>query len=102
MNIVSLDKELVDALRRDPTTAKLDAQDRALVDYCVRMTKYSASMIEADVQNLRMVGFNDQAILQITMICGWFNYVNRVADALGLGKQGIIDGLPTTNDQEGA
>ncbi len=102
MNVVSLDKELVDALRRDPRTAKLDAQDRALVDYCVRMTKYSASMIEADVQNLRMVGFNDQAILQITMICGWFNYVNRVADALGLGKQGIIDGLSATNDQEGA
>ena len=60
-----------------------------MVDYCIRMTKNSASMIEADVVGLRAAGFDDRGILQITMICGWFNYVNRVADALGLGKQGI-------------
>ena len=46
-------------------------------------------MLEEDIIGLRNVGFDDRGILQITMICGWFNYVNRVADALGLGKEGI-------------
>ncbi len=35
---------------------------------------------------LRAVGFDDRAILQITMIAAWFNYINRVADALGVGR----------------
>lgn len=46
-------------------------------------------MTERDVQTLRDAGFDDRGILQITMIAGWFNYANRVADALGLGKQGM-------------
>jgi alkylhydroperoxidase family enzyme len=34
----------------------------------------------------RAVGFDDVGILQITLIASWFNYINRVADALGVGK----------------
>jgi alkylhydroperoxidase family enzyme len=40
----------------------------------------------ADLQALRAVGFTDQAILQINLIASWFNYINRVADGLGVGK----------------
>jgi alkylhydroperoxidase family enzyme len=36
---------------------------------------------------LRSVGFDDKAILQITLIASWFNYINRVADALGVGQE---------------
>jgi alkylhydroperoxidase family enzyme len=36
---------------------------------------------------LRAVGFDDKGILQITLIASWFNYINRVADALGVGRQ---------------
>jgi alkylhydroperoxidase family enzyme len=36
---------------------------------------------------LRAVGFDDTAILQITLIASWFNYINRVADALGIGRE---------------
>ena len=32
------------------------------------------------------VGFDDQGILQITLMTAWFNYINRVADALGVGR----------------
>ncbi len=35
---------------------------------------------------LREVGFDDRGILQITLIASWFNYINRVADALGVGR----------------
>ena len=38
---------------------------------------------------MRDAGFDDRGILQIVMIAGWFNYANRVADALGLGKSAV-------------
>jgi alkylhydroperoxidase family enzyme len=38
-------------------------------------------------ERLREVGFDDKAILQITLIASWFNYINRVADSLGVGRE---------------
>ncbi|HWQ36776.1 MAG TPA: hypothetical protein VNQ79_28345 [Blastocatellia bacterium] len=40
---------------------------------------------------MRAVGFDDRAILQITLIAAWFNYLNRVADALGVGRDNLAD-----------
>ena len=73
-------------MRTDYTQAKLDPRDRAMLDFAVKLTRHAYKMTERDVQALHDVGFDDQAVLQITMIAGWFNYANRVADALGLGK----------------
>ena len=39
------------------------------------------------IERLRAAGFDDRGILQITLIASWFNYINRVADALGVGRQ---------------
>lgn len=86
MRRVSLDEKLVAELRQDPNSANLSDEDRAIVNFVIRLTKYPSSMIEDDVKQLRKFGFDDRAVLQITMIASWFNYVNRVADALGLGK----------------
>ena len=85
----SLDEELAAALRTDYTQANLNAQDRAMLDFVVKMTKHAYKMTERDVQSLRDAGFDDRGILQIVMIAGWFNYANRVADALGLGKSAV-------------
>jgi len=38
------------------------------------------------VEKLRTMGFEDTAILQINLIASWFNYINRVADGLGVGR----------------
>jgi uncharacterized peroxidase-related enzyme len=73
-------------LARDHTQAKLDAADRAMLDYTAKLTRQPATVTPADLQGLRAVGFNDQAILQINLIASWFNYINRVADGLGVGK----------------
>ncbi len=40
----------------------------------------------ADHAKLRAAGFDDRGILQITLIASWFNYINKVADALGVGR----------------
>jgi alkylhydroperoxidase family enzyme len=60
-----------------------------MCDYVVQLTKDATRLTPADHQKLRISGFNDQAILQITLIASWFNYINRVADALGVGRDPI-------------
>jgi uncharacterized peroxidase-related enzyme len=81
-----LDKELVDALEQDYTTAPLTEQEKVMVDYVVQLTKDAVKIHPGYHERLRAVGFDDQAILQITLIASWFNYINRVADALGIGR----------------
>jgi alkylhydroperoxidase family enzyme len=57
-----------------------------MLDFAVQLTKAAYRMTSEDVDRLRKVGFDDTGILQITLIAAWFNYINRVADALGVGK----------------
>ena len=57
-----------------------------MLDFTVKLTTAAYKITPADLGRLREVGFNDVAILQITIIAAWFNYINRVADALGVGR----------------
>ena len=59
-----------------------------MVDYVVKLTKDATQVSPLDHERLRQNGFDDKAILQITLIASWFNYINRVADALGVGRDG--------------
>jgi alkylhydroperoxidase family enzyme len=58
-----------------------------MVDYVVKLTRDATLVGKADHERLRAAGFDDKAILQITLIAAWFNYINRVADALGVGRE---------------
>jgi alkylhydroperoxidase family enzyme len=58
-----------------------------MVDYVVKITRDATKVGPDDHDRLRASGFDDKAILQITLIAAWFNYINRVADALGVGRQ---------------
>jgi uncharacterized peroxidase-related enzyme len=82
----SLDDELAAELRRDYRAANLSVADRAMLDFAVKLTTAAYKMTPEDVAHLRAAGFDDTGILQITLIAAWFNYINRVADALGVGK----------------
>jgi uncharacterized peroxidase-related enzyme len=77
---------MVRALESDYTKAPLMEPERAMVDYVVKLTKDATKVSPADHKLLREKGFDDKAILQITLIAAWFNYINRVADALGVGR----------------
>ncbi len=59
-----------------------------MLDYVVKLTKDATKVWKDDHEKLRAEGFDDQGILQITLIASWFNYINRVADALGVGREG--------------
>jgi len=78
---------LVEALEKDYTTAPITQQERVMLDYVVKLTKDATKVWKDDIEGLRAVGFDDRGILQITLIASWFNYINRVADALGVGRE---------------
>jgi len=84
---VTLDKSLVEALEKDYTTAPISEQDSVMLDYVVKLTRDATKCSKHDIDGLRSAGFGDRGILQITLIASWFNYINRVADALGVGRQ---------------
>ena len=78
------DAELPRALARDHREADLEAADRAMLDYAVKLTLTPGEMGEGDVERLREVGFDQVAILDICQVVSYFNYVNRMADGLGV------------------
>jgi alkylhydroperoxidase family enzyme len=58
-----------------------------MVEYVVQLTKDATRITPEHHARLRLAGFDDTGILQITPIAAWFNYINRVADALGVGRE---------------
>ena len=84
---MTLDEELVEAIRRDYRTAPLDERDRVMLEYVEQVTRDATGVTPAHHERLRAAGFDDRGILQITLIASWFNYINRVADALGVGRE---------------
>ena len=83
---MTLDAALVAALEEDYTRAPVSDQERAMLDYVVQITRDATRIGPQHHERLRAAGFDDRAILQMTLIAAWFNYINRVADALGVGR----------------
>jgi uncharacterized peroxidase-related enzyme len=60
---------------------------RALCDFAVRVTREPASVAQADVDHLREHGWDDAAIHDAIQVVAYFNYINRVADAVGIEEE---------------
>ena len=83
---MTLDEEFVQQLQRGFRSLPLTDQDRVMLEYAEQITKDATRITPEFHDRLRAVGFDDRGILQITLIASWFNYINRVADALGVGR----------------
>ena len=83
---MTLDEALVEAIRRDFRAAPLSVQDRTMLEYVEKVTRDATQVGREDHDRLRAAGFDDRGIVQITLIASWFNYINRVADSLGVGR----------------
>ncbi len=86
LRAVTLDPAFVKALVEDYEHAPLSPADRVMLDYVSVLTKDATRVTPEHHRRLREAGFDDRAILQVTLIASWFNYINRVADALGVGR----------------
>lgn len=83
----------------DWRTANLSEPDRALCRFAERLTHAQGSMGPGDAEELRAHGFDDRAIHDATQVVAYFNYMTRVADALGVEPEDFISpwGRDTTS-----
>lgn len=87
----SNDSDLAECVKRDYRTARLSERQLALCEFAEKLTRTPWEMTREDIERLKSVGLNDRDILDAVEIIGWFNYINRVADALGVDPE---PGLP--------
>lgn len=64
-----------------------DPRLRALCGLAVKMTRQPASIREEDIEDVRAQGLDDAAIHDAIQVIAYFNYINRVADAVGVGDE---------------
>lgn len=77
-------EELVEQLKVDFRVAEIDEKDSAMLEYVAKLTLEPWRMTEEDVIRLRKKDFSDEAILDIAQVAGYFAFVNRLADGLGV------------------
>ena len=80
----SRDDFLVYHMQRDHTRAELDGQDLAMLEYALKLNKTPAAITAEDVQALRDAGFDDRGVLDIVLVTARYNFMNRLADGLGV------------------
>lgn len=76
---------------QDYRRAPLAPADRAMLDYAVKLTRTPWEMSEEDVQALRRTGFSDAAILDVNQVTGYYAFVNRLVDGLGVELEDFRD-----------
>ena len=87
LRVETLDSELAEAIKHDWRTAPgLSERELAMLAYVETLTRHAYKILPEDLDALRAVGLDDTGILQVNLIASWFNYINRVADGLGVGR----------------
>jgi len=72
--------------------AKIEPSLRALGVYAKKLTLSPAEMGPKDVDDLRQHGFTDEQILMANLVASYFNFINRVADGLGVDLEPWMEG----------
>lgn len=81
---ITHDGALVDALKSSVEPPSLNAAERGMLDYVRKLTLAPKDVIEDDIRSLRESGFSDLGILAINAAAAYMNFVNRVAQGLGI------------------
>jgi uncharacterized peroxidase-related enzyme len=80
----------VDTVARDWRAAELSPADRALCEFAAKLTHDQHRMTPSDLEALLAHGFDDRAIHDAVQVIGYFNYITRVADALGVEREDFV------------
>ena len=78
-------------LEHDYNLAEVDDAERAMLNYAVKLNNTPGEMTEQDLQPLRNAGFDDVGIMDIVMVVSLFNFMNRVADGLGVQTEASME-----------
>ena len=93
------DDDLVGIIKDDWTRAVLPDADKVLLTFAIKMTKTPGGMARQDVEGLLAAGFDDRAISDAVQVVAYFNYINRVADALGVDLEEWMPPHPRADRQ---
>lgn len=85
--MVSGNDELMEQVARDFTKADISEKEKLMLHYAKKLTLRPYAVKERDVQVLKQAGFSDRDIFDINQITAYFNYVNRIADGLGVSLE---------------
>jgi len=85
--------EIENSLRSFEPKKAFDGSELAMLNYAEKLTKYPGSMVEEDVNELKAQGIDDGQILELNQIVGYFNYVNRLLNGLGVTTSGDTVGF---------
>jgi uncharacterized peroxidase-related enzyme len=75
------------AVQKDYRSAKLTSPETALLDFAVKLTKTPSGMVREDLDNLRKQGFTEVQLVDAVHCIGYFNFINRVLDGLGVDPE---------------
>jgi uncharacterized peroxidase-related enzyme len=75
------------AVQTDYRTAGLTARELALLDFAVKLTRSPRDMLKNDLDDLRRHGFTDCQLVDAVHCIGYFNFINRVLDGLGVDPE---------------
>jgi len=67
--------------------AEISNSEKTMLKYAIKLTKQPYTILPDDIQQLKDAGFADRDILDINQITAYFNYVNRIADGLGVSLE---------------
>jgi len=81
-------------LTRDWRAAPLSAGDRALCEFAEKLTTTSRKLVREDIERLRAAGFDDAGIHDAIQVVSYFNYINRVADAVHVDPEPGMEPYP--------
>lgn len=81
------DKDLAEAIAHDHRAAAISPRQHAILEYAEKLTRTPAAMGQADVDRLRDHGLSDLEIHDAAQVCAYFNYINRIADGLGVDPE---------------
>ena len=76
-----------------------EADHLAMLRYAAKLTREPDAMVEGDVAAMRAEGVDDGRILEVNQICGYFNYVNRLLNGLGVTLDGDVVGFYVTPEE---
>jgi uncharacterized peroxidase-related enzyme len=79
--------DMVRAVQDDYRSAALPACEAALLDFAVKLTLQPTSVRRDDLDTLRAHGFNDEQLVDAVHCIGYFNFINRVLDGLGVDPE---------------
>ena len=82
---------LVHRIVADWRSAGLSPADRALCAFATRLSHKASPMSRADLDGLRAAGLDDRAIHDATQVTAFFNYITRIADALGVEPEELVE-----------